>query len=107
MIMDDWDAGFVSQEMLDRFNSSVNYEQMEFNGTAEIELKNEGDLKYGDEIFLEAKVKDANLSYRLVWEAFDDAERGWFTVASGEKYSYTLTEENIEREYRVVLFSVD
>ena len=107
IILDDWDAGTVSDEMLNRFNNSSNYEQMEFNGTARIELMNEGELQFGDEIRLEAKVEDVNLNYRMIWEANDDDERGWYTIASGEKYSYTLTEENIDREYRVVLFSVD
>ena len=80
---------------------------MEFNGTAKIELKNEGGLKYGDEIKLAAKVQDVNLSYRLIWEANDSDDRGWYTIASGENYSYTLTADNVAREYRVVLFSLD
>ncbi len=107
IILDDWDAGVVSTELLERFNSTSNYEQMEFNGTADIELKNEGMLRYGDEIKLEAKVRDVNLSYRLIWEANDNDDRGWYTIASGEKYSYTLTADNLDREYRVVLFSLD
>ena len=108
IFLDDWDAGVVSDEMLDRFNNSTaNYEQMEFNGTAEIELKNEGSLKYGDEIKLAAKVQDVNLSYRLIWEANDSDDRGWYTIASGENYSYTLSADNVAREYRVVLFSLD
>ena len=107
IILDDWDAGVVSTELLERFNSTSNYEQMEFNGTADIELKNEGMLRYGDEIKLEAKVRDVNLSYRLIWEANDNDDRGWYTIASGERYSYTLTADNLDREYRVVLFSLD
>ncbi len=107
IILDDWDAGVVSNELLERFNSISNYEQMEFNGTAEIELRNEGMLRYGDEIKLEAKVQDVNLSYRLIWEANDNDDRGWYTIASGERYSYTLTADNLDREYRVVLFSLD
>ena len=71
------------------------------------ELMNEGELQFGDEIRLEAKVEDVNLNYRMIWEANDDDERGWYTIASGEKYSYTLTAENVNREYRVVLFSLD
>ena len=107
VILEDWDAGYVSEDLLDRFDDAANYERMEFNGTAEIEMTNEGLLRFGDEIKLEAKVRDADLSYRLIWEANDDDERGWYTIASGEKYSYTLAAENLEREYRVVLYSVD
>ncbi len=107
VIMDDWDFGSVSEEMLEQFSYSNDYEQMEFNGTAEIEMMNEGMLGFGDEILLEARVHDANLSYRLIWEANDKDDRGWYTVASGEKYSYTLTADNYTREFRVVLYSVD
>ncbi len=107
MILDDWDAGSISEDLLDRFNDTSNYEHMEYSGTADIELKNEGDLHYGEEIKLEARVHDVNLSYRLIWEANDNDERGWYTVASGEEYSYTLTADNLDREYRVVLFSID
>ena len=107
MILDDWDAGSISEDLLDRFNDTSNYEHMEYSGTADIELKNNGDLHYGEEIKLEAKVHDVNLSYRLIWEANDNDERGWYTVASGEEYSYTLTADNLDREYRVVLFSID
>ena len=62
-------------------------------------------------VVLNAKVREASLSYRLVWEANDHDERGWFTVGSGDEYSYTLTRDNAEREanreYRVVMFTVD
>ena len=107
VILEDWDAGYVSEDLVARFDDAANYERMEFNGTAEIEMTNEGLLRFGDEIKLEAKVRDADLSYRLIWEANDDDERGWYTIASGEKYSYTLTADNLEREYRVVLYSID
>ena len=105
--INDWDAGSISQELLDQFNNPDSYEQIEFNGSADIELKNRGDIYYGDKITLVAKVNDTNLSYRLVWEAYDSPDRGWFTVGSGDQYSYTLTEENVDREYRVVLYTVD
>ena len=107
MILDDWDAGSISEDLLDRFNDTANYEHMEYSGTADISLKNDGDLHYGEEVKLEAKVHDVNLSYRLIWEANDNDERGWYTIASGEEYSYTLTADNLDREYRVVLFSID
>jgi hypothetical protein len=93
--------------MKEQFNNPDNYEQVEFSGSADIELKNQGDLHYGDEIVLMAKVRDTDLSYRLVWEANDDDDRGWYTIGRGEEFSYTLSEENVEREYRVVLFTVD
>ena len=93
--------------MLEQFNNPDNYEQVEFNGTADIKLKNEGMLTYGDTITLQAKVKDVNLSYRLVWEANDNDDRGWFTVGSGDQYSFTLSQDIVDREYRVVVFSVD
>ena len=66
-----------------------------------------GQLTSGDTVTLVARVKDVNMSYRLVWEATDDDERGWYTIASGSEYSFVVTPDNIDREYRVVLFTVD
>ncbi len=103
----DGDAGYISEELLEQFNNPANYEQVEFSGSADIELKNKGEIHYGDEIVLQAKVRDTNLSYRLVWEANDSDDRGWYTIGRGEEFSYTLSKENVDREYRVVLFTVD
>ncbi len=103
----DGDAGYISEELLEQFNNPANYEQVEFSGSADIELKNKGEIHYGDEIVLQAKVRDTDLSYRLVWEANDSDDRGWYTIGRGEEFSYTLSEENVDREYRVVLFTVD
>ena len=111
---EDWDSGSVSEELLQQFNNPDNFEQVEFSGSADIRVKNEEELfqdGWDGKVTLKAKVKDANLSYRLVWEANDHDDRGWYTVGSGEEYSYTVTVENARREanreYRVVLFSVD
>ena len=103
---DDDDAGSISEELLEQFNDPDTYEHIEFSGTADIELK-EAEFAYGDTVTLVAKVKDVNISYRLVWEATDDDERGWYTIGSGPEYSFVVTEENINRGYRVVLFTVD
>ena len=85
---------------------------MEFSGSADIVLRGDSwDEDWDGRVTLVAKVKDATLSYRLVWEANDGDSRGWFTVGSGTEYSYTLTRDNLEREanreYRVVMFTVD
>ena len=103
----DGDAGYISEELLEQFNNPANYAQVEFSGSADIELKNKGEIHYGDEIVLQAKVRDTDLSYRLVWEANDSDDRGWYTIGRGEEFSYTLSKENVDREYRVVLFTVD
>jgi len=42
-----------------------------------------------------------------VWEANDGDGRGWYTVGSGTEYTFTLTRENADREYRVSLFTAD
>ena len=106
-VIDDDDAGTVSEEILDPFNNPELYEQEAFAGTAEIRLMNEGMLSYGDEIILRADVRDVNVTYRLVWEANDNDGRGWFTVGSGEEYRFVLDRENAAREYRVEIFAVD
>ena len=111
---DDEDAGAVSEELLQQFNNPDLFEHVEFSGSADIELENTESMweaGWDGNITLTAVVRDANLSYRLVWEANDHDDRGWFTVGSGDEYSYTLTRANAEREanreYRVVMFTVD
>ncbi len=103
---DDDDVGSVSEELLEQFNNPDTYECFEFSGTADIELKQRS-YAYGDKVTLVAKVRDVNMSYRLVWEATDDDERGWYTISTGSEYSFVVTPENIDRGYRVVLFAVD
>ncbi len=97
---------------MEQFNNPDSFEQMEFSGSADISLKNGNwDENWDGRVTLVAKVHDASLSYRLVWEANDGDSRGWFTVGSGSEYSYTLTKDNLareaNREYRVVMFTVD
>ena len=111
---DEEDPGAVSDDLLQQFNNPESFEQVEFSGSADIELDNADELfkdGWDGRITLTAKVQNANLSYRLVWEANDHDDRGWFTVGSGDEYSYTLTKANAEREakreYRVVMFTVD
>ena len=111
---DEDDPGAVSENLLQQFNNPDNYLQVEFSGSADIEVKNAESLwkaGWDGRVTLTARVREANLSYRLIWEANDHDDRGWFTVGSGDEYSYTLTRENAEREanreYRVVMFTVD
>lgn len=103
---DDDDPGTVSDELLEQFNNPETYECVEFSGTADIQLKEER-FSFGQTVTLEAKIKNVEISYRLVWEANDGDERGWYTIASGPDYSFTVTPDIMDREYRVVLFSVD
>ena len=41
------------------------------------------------------------MDYRLVWEASDNDDRGWFPVESGEEYRFHLSRDNVKRAYRV------
>ncbi|MBR7174310.1 MAG: hypothetical protein IKD50_07775 [Clostridia bacterium] len=107
IVIEDDDAGSVSEGILEPFNNPELYEQEAFVSTAEIRLMNEGMLNYGDEIILKADVRDVNMSYRLVWEANDNDGHGWFTVGSGDEYRFILDPENAAREYRVEIFAAD
>ena len=109
---DDDEFGSVSEDLLQQFNNPDSFEQIEFSGSADIELKDSAwDENWDGKVTLVARVQNTTLSYRLVWEANDHDSRGWFTVGTGSEYSYTLTRENLEREadreYRVVMFTVD
>ncbi len=103
---EDEDAGFVSEELLEDFNNPDTYDTAEFSGTVEIEMKN-SEIYYGRDVTLVAKVSGVEMNSRLVWEANDGDDRGWFTVGSGPEYTFTVTPEIVNREYRVSLFTVD
>lgn len=53
-----------------------------------------------------ADVRDVNTDYVLLWEANDNNAQGWFTIGVGDEYRFILDQENLEREYRVVIYSV-
>ena len=104
---EDGDGGYVTPEMLQSFDAIANAERIPFSGSAEIQLKNSGTIRLGDRVTLQAVLRNVNMDCRIVWEANDSDERGWFEVGNGTEYSYTLTAENMTREYRVVLFTAN
>ena len=104
--IDDNDAGSVSDELLDEFNNPETYEKAEFSGNVEIVMKN-SEIHFGGDVTLAAKVSGVEMNHRIVWEANDGDGRGWYTVGSGTEYTFTLTRENADREYRVSLFTAD
>jgi len=106
VVIDDDDAGTVSEELLDEFNNPETYETADDGVEVEIVLKN-SELRYGEAVTLAALVSGEDMSFRIVWEASDGDARGWFTVGSGLEYTFTLTPEVVERAYRAVLFLVD
>ncbi len=106
VVIDDDDAGTVSEELLDEFNNPETYETADDGVEVEIVLKN-SELRYGEAVTLAALVSGEDMSFRIVWEASDGDARGWFTVGSGLEYTFTLTPGVVERAYRAVLFLVD
>ena len=106
VVIDDDDAGTVSEELLDEFNNPETYETADDGVEVEIILKN-SELRYGEAVTLAALVSGEDTSFRIVWEASDGDARGWFTVGSGLEYTFTLTPEVVEREYRAVLIRID
>ena len=104
--IDDDDAGYISDELLEMYNNLAEEQKAEFTGKVDIELK-DSKIAFGQDVTLIAKVFGAEtLNYRLIWEANDGDERGWYTVGAGTEYTFLLTRANAEREYRVVLFAV-
>lgn len=76
-----------------------------FTGSVEVELVNTGDLYFGDEIILRAKVQNANVAYKLRWEFYDEEHREWKPIQNETKpeYRFIVTEENAVLQYRVVV----
>ena len=104
--IEDDDAGAVSEERLAEFNNPETYEATGFSGSVEIEMKS-SEIRCGGDVTLAAKVAGVEMNHRLVWEANDGDGRGWFTVGSGPEYTFTLTRDIVNREYRVSLYTVD
>lgn len=72
--------------------------------SVEVRLTNKGDLYYGETAELEAVVDGAEV-YTIQWQ-YNDGE-GWKDIsgATGEKYEFTLDEENAEYEYRALVIT--
>ena len=105
--IDDDDAGYISDELLEMYNHLAANEKAAFTGNVNIELK-DSEIAFGQDVTLVAKVSGAEtLNYCMIWEANDGDERGWYTIGTGDEYTFLLTRANAGREYRVVLFSVD
>ena len=87
-----------------------NTEAAPFAAKVHIELKNVGQLYYGDSVTLMAVVEDANAAYSVVrWEYYNveaDVEHGenpWVAVHTGEGYTFIVNEQNAFLTYRVVV----
>lgn len=78
-----------------------------FTGSVKVELVNKGDLYFGDEIILRAKVEHANMPYELRWEVLEGKE--WKPIPNEDKaeYRFIVDEENAKLQYRVVVITAD
>ena len=83
--------------------------QTPFTAKVKIELENKGQIYFGDKVILKAKVKQANAEYTVRWEYYNvnaDIEHGenpWVLAHKGEKYEFTVNEENAKLTYRLVI----
>ena len=102
---DDDDPGSVSPDLLDLINNPDAYQKLDFTGVVEIGIKN-SIIAYDRDVTLVASISGAELpDYLMIWEASDDEGSNWQAVAAGSEYTYVLTRENVDREYRVVLYT--
>ena len=102
---DDDDPGSVSPDLLDLINNPDAYQKLDFTGVVEIGIKN-SIIAYDRDVTLVASISGAELpDYLMIWEASDDEGSSWQAVAAGSEYTYVLTRENVDREFRVVLYT--
>ncbi len=110
MEFDDDDHGYVASELLKPFDELASdqddLDSNPFTGYATIEMKQDF-VSFGDKITLKVKVEEANKAYRVIWQANDGDERGWYEIGKGEEYEFILTEDIVDRNYRVVLRPTD
>ena len=92
-----------SEEPTQEPTAEPTVEPVEFTGTVEVDMRNSGDIYYGDKITLVARISNANLPYSIRWEV--DKDNGWTTISgeTGDTYDFVVTEENEGYAYRVVL----
>lgn len=76
-----------------------------FEGSVEIKLENEGDIYFGDTVVLRAMIYGANTDYEIRWEYLSGSEWKVIEGEDEETYDFVVTEENADREYRVVLIT--
>lgn len=81
--------------------------QEPFKAKVKIELKNKGQIYFGDKVTIQVKVKEANAAYTVRWEYYNkdaDVEHGedpWVQIYKGEKYEFKVNEENAVLTYRI------
>lgn len=80
-------------------------EPVEFTGSVEIVLENTGDIYFGDTVVLRAVVTNANISYDIRWEVLEGSEWVEIEGEDEETYEFVVTEQNCDKEYRVVLIT--
>ena len=109
---DDGDFGIVASEALMPFDELAEeyvasaFEEQGFTGQAGIEMV-QAQIAYGDTVTLKARIEGTDASYTIIWEINDGDELGWHEIARGETYEFTLTEEIVNRDYRLVLMTID
>ena len=109
---DDGDFGIVASEALMPFDELAEeyvasaFEEQGFTGQAGIEMV-QAQVAYGDTVTLKARIEGTDASYTIIWEINDGDELGWHEIARGETYEFTLTEEIVNRDYRLVLMTID
>ena len=74
-----------------------------FKGRVRVELKENLPIYYGDEVTMQAIVTKANMSCKVLWQTYDAINREWKTVHTGDEYAITVTKENADENYHVVL----
>ena len=77
-----------------------------FTGTSRVARVEKGALHAGDTVTLQVIVQNANLAYKVRWEALKDGAWTPFemkTVVENSTYSFVVTEENAAFSYRAVL----
>ena len=79
-----------------------------FRADVSVKLENKGEIYYGDKVTLRAVVENANAEYTIRWEYYNDdadlekGENPWVKCGTGEKYSFTVNEDNAKLTYRAV-----
>lgn len=75
------------------------------NESVSVARQGSGDVYYGDEVTLRAVVKNVTGDYTVVWECY--TANGWVKVGTGMTYTFTVTEDTADADFRALLILAD
>ena len=103
--------GIPAFTMADGAKKTKKTETKSFSAKVSIKVDNEDKLELGDVAILKAKVKGANMAYKVTWQKKvidENNKEKWEKIGTGDELSVSVTKSAVKNdEYRCVLKGKD